>query len=65
MQPSWRRRFLTWQVNRANRLILVVRFQILTHKFLLITGAIIFIITGICAGLGVVKLVWPELFAQQ
>ena len=24
MQPSWRRRFLTWQVNRANRLILVV-----------------------------------------
>jgi hypothetical protein len=25
MQPSWRRRFLTWQVIRANRLILVVR----------------------------------------
>ena len=24
-QPSWRRRFLTWQVNRANRLNLVVR----------------------------------------
>ena len=24
MQPSWRRRFLIWQVNRANRLILVV-----------------------------------------
>ena len=30
-----------------------------------VTGTIIFIITGICAGLGVVKLVWPELFAQQ
>jgi hypothetical protein len=27
MQPSWRRRFLTWQVNRASRLILVVRIQ--------------------------------------
>ena len=25
MQPSWRRRFLTWQVIRANRLILDVR----------------------------------------
>ena len=25
MQPSWRQRFITWQVNRANRLILVVR----------------------------------------
>ena len=34
MQPSWRQRFLTWQVNRANRLILVVRHQdhIMSHS---------------------------------
>jgi len=27
MQPSCRRRFLTWQVNRGNRLIFSVRIQ--------------------------------------
>jgi len=40
MQPSCRRRFLTWQVSRGNRLILVVRRRALALAYLTLIAAV-------------------------
>ena len=36
IQPSWRRRFLTWQVNRGNRLIIGVLNESAETRFCLV-----------------------------
>lgn len=49
IQPSWRRRFHTWQVNRANRLILVVIWKGIEMRAVAFCVSLVAITTSLTA----------------